>query len=173
MSYLENQKCKVCIGNDYSETITFNSSVPHCGILSSYLFNSYSSTIDTVIPLEISINAFADDHSLQKSFVPCKKEEKKEMNMLESIMNNIDEWMGSNWLKMNASKIEFILFCTNHQLKKTTSIEINVCRENVKKSEIVRYLGAWLDSNLNFKHHASIKCKSAIWNLWKFGTYIT
>ena len=96
MSYLENQKCKVCIENNYSEIITFNFSVPWDGILSPYLFTSYSSTKDTVIPSEISINAFADDHSLQKSFVPYKKEEEKTMNMLESTMNNIDEWMCSN-----------------------------------------------------------------------------
>ena len=97
-------------------------------------------------------------------FYYARKRKKKTMNMLESTMNNIDEWMGSNQLKMNASKTQFILFGTNHQLKKTTSIKINVCGENVKKSEIVRYLGVWLDSNLNFKDHSSIKCKSAIWN---------
>ena len=57
------------------------------------------------------------------------------MNMLECTMNNIDELMGSNQIKMNANKTEFILFGTNHQLKKITSTEINVFRENEKKSE--------------------------------------
>ena len=121
MSYLENQKCKLCIGNDYSEIKTVNFSVPQGGILSPCLFNSYSITIDTVIPSEISINAFADDYFPQKSIVPCKKEEEKTMNMIESTMNNIDEWMGSNQLKINASKTELILYGTNYQLKKKTS----------------------------------------------------
>ena len=31
----------------------------------------------------------------------------------------------------------------------------------------MRCLGPWLNSNLNFKHHVSIKCKSVIWNLQK------
>ena len=48
--------------------------------------------------------------------------------------------MGSIQLKMNASKTQFILFGTN-QLKKTTSIKIDVCGENVKRSDIVKYLG--------------------------------
>ena len=87
MSHLENQQCKVCIGNDYSETITFNFSVPQDRILSPYLFNSYSNIINTAIQSEISIYAFADDHSLQKSFLPCKKEEEKTMNILESTMS--------------------------------------------------------------------------------------
>ena len=95
----------------------------------------------------------------------ARKRKKKTMNLLESMMNNIDKLMGSNQLKMNAGKTEFIIFGTNHKLKKTTSTEINVCGENIKKSEIVKYLGAWLDSNLNFKHHASIKCMCVILNL--------
>ena len=55
------------------------------------------------------------------------------MNMLESTMTSIDELLGSNQLKMIASKTQIILFGTNHQLKKTTSIKIDVCGENVKK----------------------------------------
>ena len=31
MSYMKNQKCKLCIGNDYSEIITFNFSVAQGG----------------------------------------------------------------------------------------------------------------------------------------------
>ena len=31
----------------------------------------------------------------------------------------------------------------------------------------MRYLGTWLDGNLNFKHYTSIKCKSTICNLQK------
>ena len=57
------------------------------------------------------------------------------MNMLESTMNNIDEWVGS-WLKMDISKTEFILFGTDHQLKKTTSTKINVCGENVRSQNL-------------------------------------
>ena len=33
------------------------------------------------------------------------------------------------------------------------------------KSDIIRQLGTWLDSNLNFKHHIVIKCRSAMLNL--------
>ena len=44
--------------------------------------------------------------------------------------------MGSNQLKMNASKTELILFDTNHQLKKITSTKINVCGENIKSQKL-------------------------------------
>ena len=44
---------------------------------------------------------------------------RKNYEYVRTTMNSIDEWMGSNQLKMNASKTQFILFGTNHQLKKT------------------------------------------------------
>ena len=70
--------------------------------------------MDAVIPSEISIDAFTDVHSLQNSFAPCKKEEEKTIDMLES---------------------EFILFGTNHQIKKPTT-KINICGENIKSQKL-------------------------------------
>ena len=32
---------------------------------------------------------------------------------------------------------------------------------------MIRYLGAWLDSVLNFKAHVTKKCATAMWNLQK------
>ena len=92
------------------------------GVLSPYLFNMYSSTINTVILSEISINAFAVTIPFKNLLYHARKRKKKTMNMLESKMNIIAEWMGSNQLKMNAGKTELILFGANHQLKKMNSI---------------------------------------------------
>ena len=35
---------------------------------------------------------------------------------------------------------------------------------SVKRKNIIRYLGAWLDSVWSFKYHVKIKCKSAMFN---------
>ena len=34
-------------------------------------------------------------------------------------------------------------------------------------SETIKYLGAWIDSNLSFKKHIPERCKNAMWNLHK------
>ena len=39
--------------------------------------------------------------------------------------------------------------------------------ENIKKYEVIRYLGGYLDSTLNFKQHIKTKCKCAMLNLLK------
>ena len=44
---------------------------------------------------------------------------------------------------------------------------INVCGDQVLKCDKIRLLGAWLDCNLNFKHHINMKCRTAILNIQK------
>ena len=45
---------------------------------------------------------------------------------------------------------------------------INVCGDQVPKSDKSKLLGTWLDSNLNLKHHINLKCRTAILNIQKF-----
>ena len=68
---------------------------------------------------------------------------------------------------MNDSKTEFICFGGPRQLGKCTVNQINVNGEMIPRSHITRYLGAYLDSALNFKEHIKIKCKGAMLNLLK------
>ena len=54
---------------------------------------------------------------------------------------------------------------SRQQLQKCHSQQIN--SENIAKSETIKYLGAWIDSNLSFKKHITERCKMAMWNLQK------
>ena len=60
---------------------------------------------------------------------------------------------------------EFIMFDTRKMLTKCTTTDMNINGTSVKRENIIRYLGAWLDSVLSFKYHVKIKCKSAMFNL--------
>ena len=82
-------------------------------------------------------------------------------------MLDIKSWMDAVQLKMNDNKTEFIYFGGPRQLKKYIINQINVNGEMIPRSHITRYLGAYLDSTLNFKQHIKIECKTAILNLLK------
>ena len=73
----------MCAGKEYSDIKTFNFSVPQGGILSPTLINCYSSTIASRVLSDIGINAFADDHSLQKDFTLGGPEEITSITNLE------------------------------------------------------------------------------------------
>ena len=68
---------------------------------------------------------------------------------------------------MNASKTEFIYFGGPRQLEKCIINQINVNAEQIPRSQMTRYLGAYLDSALNFKQHIKIKCRAVMLNLLK------
>ena len=67
-------------------------------------------------------------------------------------------------LKMNPSKTEFIYFGYPRQIQKCTESSINMAGDLIVRSECIKYLGAWLDSALNFKFHITKKCQCAMIN---------
>ena len=65
---------------------------------------------------------------------------------------------------MNNSKSEFITFGNRIQANKCDTSELNIEGESVHKSQIVKYLGAWLDSELTLKTHVKKNFASDILN---------
>ena len=65
---------------------------------------------------------------------------------------------------MNPSKTEFIYFGFSRQLAKCYENEILVAGDLLLRSEVIRYLGVWMDSSLNFKTHTMKKCQCAMIN---------
>ena len=73
----------MCVNDKYSTDKNMNFSVP-VSINRLDLFNSYSSTICEVIDIKIAVNAFADDHSLQKDFQHVGETESKMVKLPEN-----------------------------------------------------------------------------------------
>ena len=89
------------------------------------------------------------------------------IHQLQDCCMGVKNWMDQNRFKMNSDKTEFILIGSRQQLQKCHSKQININSENIAKSETIKYLGAWIDSNLSFKKHITERCKMAMWNLHK------
>ena len=73
--------------------------------------------------------------------------------------------MNLNRLKMNNDKTKFLLVGCRHQLLKCESHSLNVCDVTVTKSDSLKYLGVYIDSQLNLKEQIREKCKTAAMNL--------
>ena len=116
----------------------------------------------------MTINGFADDHSIRNKFKGCShSEEQKAISEHESTVKSIKLWMNSMRLKMNDEKTEFILFGSRPQLHKCESDKLKVNESKVPLSTSVNYLGAYLDAELKFKLHITKKCQAAMLNLRK------
>ena len=163
--YLQPRFFKVCVNNAYSDDREIRFSVPQGSINGPILFNPYSSTMRSEIEKDIIVNAFADDHSLQKEFRPEPIIEMQTIRQVEGNLEKVQNWMSYNRLKVNSEKMKFIRFGSRHQLQKCIKNNLMVCGKEVKISDLVRYPGVWFDSMLTFKDYITIKCKSVMWNL--------
>ena len=168
-NYIKQRKFSVMIGKNKSEPRQLKCSVPQGSIQGAFLFISYASILDEIVK-GLVLNGFADDHSVRKTFKLEKldhHQEQKTIAAIEKLMLDIKSWMDAVRLKMNNSKSEFIYFGGSKQLEKCITNQINVNGEWILRSQVMRYLGAYLDTTLNLKQHIKIKCKAAILNLLK------
>ena len=156
-----------------SREIDLKFSVPEGSLAGPILYLAYASTLRYVIPATsmINLNAYADDHSLNKNFNANNRiEETSMIKSLELYMNDIKDWMDSNKLKMNTTKTEFIIFGSKKQLQKCTTETLKVNDYIVPVSNTIKYLGAWLDKHLSFKTHIKKKCQTTMMNLHRIKT---
>ena len=163
--YLQSRSFKVLINNSFSKEISLKYSMPQGSAAGANIFNLYCSTLSKIIPSDLHLSGFAEDHSVRRKFnTNNRNDERNTMASLESCMLTIKSWMDTVHLKMNPSKTEFILFSNQVQLNKCTTNDININGDLIARSHAVRYLGAWLDSNLSYKLHITKKCQAAMLN---------
>ena len=63
-----------------------------------------------IIPTNIDLNGYEDDHTLQKNFKPYTEQEKIMMQTFEKCMYGVESWMNGNRQKLNPKETEFIIW---------------------------------------------------------------
>ena len=63
-------------------------------------------------------------------------------------------------------RTELVIFGVRAQLAKTNISSIDVVGDVIDQSTVVKYLGAYLDEQLNLDKHVAEKCKKATYNLY-------
>ena len=163
--YLRPRSFRVAVNGVCSKDRDLTVSVPQGSCAGANIFNLYCSPLQDVVPRDLQLSGFADDHSVRKTFkAGDTHEETTTISKLESCLLSIKQWMDQVRLKMNPSKTEFIHFGNAPQLHKCFTNSIDVAGDLILRSNIIRYLGVWLDASLNFKLHVTKKCKAAMLN---------
>ena len=104
-NYLRPQSFKVCIGDEYSDSQKLSFGVPQGLCSGGNIFTCYCSLIDKEVPESISINGFADDHSLRATFkARNKQQEASTKQLLEDTFNKTKAWIDKMPLKLNPEK---------------------------------------------------------------------
>ena len=104
-NYLRPRSFKVVIDNKYSRPGDLEVSIPQGSCAGASIFNLYCSTLHEIIPPDLSLSGFADDHSVRRIFkAGSNAQEEATIHILQMCMLNIKSWMDAVRLKMNPSK---------------------------------------------------------------------
>ena len=141
------------------ETMIYHTQgAPQGGIGSPFLWAAVLNELIKIIKEldEVKIVAYADDLCL----IATGPDKDHCTNVLQGAVDAVMEWAGEHLLALSPTKSETILFTKKRNYPKivdsATRIKINGHPlEYVRGS--VRYLGVWLDRNLNWNEHIKIK----------------
>lgn len=115
----------------------------------------------------VLFHIYADDTQIYIPFLPG--EEAQALTKLENCLEEVRKWMALNWLQLNDSKTEFIIFGSKENLSslQRNTISIGDHIVNAKDTTSVKTLGAHFDAHMKFKIHLSAICKSAWHHLFQ------
>ena len=108
----------------------------------------------------MNTHGYADDHVIKKSFRNgIKAKEEVTLSHIEKTLLDISQCMKTNRLKINGSKTEFVNFGARQQLQKLSIPSVHANSTLIKSAEAVKYLGVYMNKNLNFKKKKKKKKK--------------
>jgi hypothetical protein len=167
-SYLTGRKQFITIKGERSQVQDKHCDVPQGSVLGPNLYEDYtaSSLGDIFRRHGVKFHIYADDTQIYLPFLP--ENEIVALAKLESCLIDVRQWMATNWLQLNDSKTEFIIFGSSKNLSclKHRSIRIGECDITSDKLS-VKSLGALFDINLKCDKQVTSVCKSAWYHLFQ------
>ncbi|MCP4052884.1 MAG: reverse transcriptase family protein, partial [Mesoflavibacter sp.] len=163
-NYLNNRNQFVYTNGEKSNLLGINKGVPQGSILGPILFLIYINDIKNCTSLMTLL--FADD----SNFLISGKDLNEIVEILNIELKNICDWFRCNEMSLNPTKTKFMIFNKREDTINWEEIEIKLDFNNENENDInkirklgyinqnsdipaVKFLGVYIDSQLNFKYH--------------------
>ena len=175
-SFITGRCQKVRINNTESYEIIIKFGVPQGSVLGPVLFNIYiRSLYRTVQNLKFSIQGYADDNNVYKSFKPFDQYPIL-VQEIPACSQQISVWMKLYCLHINPGKTDIIVFGSQQVLNelkiKGTFLQDNIC---IRFSSVVKNLGFRLDESLTFRNqvtHIKSTCFTKLRSLARIRSFL-
>jgi hypothetical protein len=129
-----------------NETIwrNVNKGLPQGAVLSPILYALYTNNITNMIPRDIHVLQFADDIAVYK----CSNNRASNRDRLEAAVNVTGENLSELGLSLEPRKTQLVEFTKTGYHDKGLFIRLG--NEQVQNHNLAKFLGIWLDNELNF-----------------------
>lgn len=157
-SYLSDRSVRMKIANDFSQPRKLKFGVPQGSVVGPQLFSLYTNPIADIIERRprIQHHSYADDVQLYISADPKDSDDvRSALVSLSLCVNDLQQWMQRNMLKLNCEKTEFLVAVSPHFSHLVSDITLPIGDADIEPSTTVRSLGVVLDSSLRMNHHVS------------------
>ena len=137
-----------------------------CWVPNFYKDYTASSLSDIFRRHTVMFHIYADGTQIYLPFLP--EDEDWALTRLEVCLTEVCQWMATNWLKLNDSKTEFIIFGSKRNLSYliNKSITIGECTIHSDVA-CVKSLGAYCDRHLKCDKHVTFMCKTVWYQLFQ------
>ena len=169
-SYLSNRSQYVSIMGFDSSPKNINHGVPQGSVLGPLLFLIYINDLHHAIK-HSKVYHFADDTNL----LNINKSPKQLQKHINFDLKSLYKWLLANKISLNCSKTELIFFRRTGDPPPNFIFKIKMNGHKIIPSLYIKYLGIYLDSNLNGKYHCDLllpKLKRANGMLCKARHYV-
>ena len=163
-SFLTGRTQAVSYAGRTSPQCRLSCGVPQGSVIGPLLFVLYTAdVIGIAMGRGIRIHVYADDTQI---YVSCAASDRQPAaTRLLACVSEIESWMSSNRLKLNASKTESIWIGTRRQLSKVEEEALMVGGQSITPMVKVRDLGVYIDRKLTMEAHVSNTVRGCMYQL--------
>ena len=155
-SYLDNRTQCVIMNNNRLNILPITYGVPQGSILGPILFSIYINEIADLLSCNVVL--YADDTVILHDNV----------EILQYNLNKIVTWCNDNHLTLNAKKSQWMRFNVCNEQINPNNININILGKNLEMVKVYKYLGVFIDTQLNFQHHNKILTRNVNFKVTHF-----
>ena len=169
--YLSNRTQCVTVCNSTgniaeSDKCILKKGIPQGSVLGLLIFNLFLSPLGEICHAHgINFSGYADESQNYLCFRPIKDNLTPQLNCTECLERCLAEvwtWMRYNFLKLNDSKMEFIVFRVHQQLLKVQDITITMGDDTIHEKPVVRNSGMFFDKELKHTAHVNRLTSSSL-----------